>query len=79
VDGRAHGVATPTETAPWPWVFDDKPFHLIFNVAVGGTLGGEVSPNDLYATLDIDWVRVYPWDCSPSRFSSPFTEAALGE
>ena len=30
VDGRAHGVATPTETAPWPWVFDDKPFHLIF-------------------------------------------------
>lgn len=79
VDGRAHGVATPTETAPWPWVFDDKRFHLIFNVAVGGTLGGEVSPEDLPATLDIDWVRVYPRNCSPTRFSSPFTEPALGE
>ena len=79
VDGRAHGVATPTETAPWPWVFDDKRFHLIFNVAVGGTLGGEVSPEDLPATLDIDWVRVYPRNCSPTRFTALFAEAASGE
>ena len=38
-------------TASWPWVFDDKRVYLIFNVAVGGTLGGQVSPEDLPATL----------------------------
>ena len=79
VDGRAHGIATPTETAPWPWVFDDKRFHLILNVAVGGTLGGEVSTEDLPATLDIDWVRVYPHNCSPQRFSYLFREPAFDE
>ena len=68
VDGREHGVATPDEAAPWPWVFDSKPFHLILNVAVGGTLGGDVVRDDLPATLDVDWVRVYPPDCSEMRF-----------
>ena len=66
-------------TASWPWVFDDKRFYLILNVAVGGTLGGEFSPEDLPATLDTDWIRVYPRDCSPTCFTYPFTEAAFGE
>ena len=60
MDGREHGVATPDEVAPWPWVFDSKPFHLILNVAVGGMLGGDVVRDDLPATVDVDWVRVYP-------------------
>ena len=35
VDDRIHGVATLDDIAPWPWVFDDKAFHLILNMAVG--------------------------------------------
>ena len=79
MDRRAHGVATPTETAPSPRVLDDKRVHLILNVAVGDKLGGEVSTEDLPATLDTDWIRVYPRDCSPTCFTYPFTEAALDE
>lgn len=63
VDDRIHGVATPDDIAPWPWVFDDKAFHLILNMAVGGTLGGEVVPADLPATVEFDWIRVYSRSC----------------
>ena len=42
----------------WPY---DKPFYLIFNVSIGGNLGGEVDENlfDNPVTLEIDYVRVY--------------------
>ena len=63
VDDRIHGVVTPADVAPWPWVFDDQAFHLILNMAVGGTLGGEVVPSDLPATVEFDWIRVYPLSC----------------
>ena len=70
VNDRIHGVATPAEIAPWPWVFDEKPFYLIVNMAVGGTLGGEVVPQDLPATVEFDWIRVYPEGCR-TGLSSP--------
>lgn len=65
VDGRIHGVMTPEVIAPWEWVFDDNPFYIILNMAVGGSIGGEVFSEDLPATLQIDWVRVYPQGCQP--------------
>ena len=34
-------------------------FFLIFNVAVGGTLGGTIDPAFQSSTLEIDYVRVY--------------------
>jgi hypothetical protein len=40
-----------------------SPFYLIVNMAVGGTLGGEVVPEDLPATVEFDWIRVYPEGC----------------
>ena len=67
---RIHGVATPADIAPWPWVFDEKSFYLIVNMAVGGTLGGEVVPDDLPATVEFDWIRVYPEGCR-TELSSP--------
>jgi len=70
VNDRIHGVATPADIAPWPWVFDEKPFYLIVNMAVGGTLGGEVVPQDLPATVEFDWIRVYPEGCR-TGLSSP--------
>lgn len=45
--------------APYPAPFD-QPFHVLFNVAVGGNFPG--SPNGstpLPATMEVDWVRVY--------------------
>ncbi|WP_116125526.1 family 16 glycosylhydrolase [Lewinella sp. IMCC34183] len=34
-------------------------FFLIFNVAVGGTLGGTIDPNFSASTMEVDYVRVY--------------------
>ena len=42
----------------WPF---DHPFHLIFNIAVGGSWGGQqgVDPNIWPQRLEVDYVRVY--------------------
>lgn len=45
----------------WPF---DKPFHLILNIAVGGSWGGQhgVDPEIWPQRMEVDWVRVY--DCN---------------
>ena len=63
MNDRIHGVATPADTKPWPWVFDEKFFYLIINMAVRATLVGETVPADLPATVEFDWIRVYPEGC----------------
>lgn len=63
VDGQTYGMANPKRIAPWRWVFDQQPFHLILNMAVGGTLGGEVVLQHLPATVEVDWVRVFDLGC----------------
>jgi beta-glucanase (GH16 family) len=47
----------------WPF---DKPFHLLLNLAVGGTWGGQqgVDPAIWPQRLEIDYVRVYQLDKS---------------
>ncbi|GLF95000.1 family 16 glycosylhydrolase [Streptomyces yaizuensis] len=40
-----------------PWVFD-KPFFIILNLAVGGTLGGTVDLGDLPAQMLVDYVAI---------------------
>ena len=44
--------------AQWPF---DKPFHLLLNVAVGGSWGGQKGVDDTVfpAVMEVDWVRVY--------------------
>ena len=41
----------------------DKPFHILFNMAVGGTFDGNRRPDDSVfenpVTMDVDYVRVY--------------------
>lgn len=43
--------------------FSDSPFNasffIIFNVAMGGNLGGDIDPDFNESTLEIDYVRVY--------------------
>lgn len=37
----------------------DAPFFFIVNIAIGGTLGGNVDPNFSEDTMEIDYIRVY--------------------
>ncbi|TXF86265.1 family 16 glycosylhydrolase [Neolewinella aurantiaca] len=34
-------------------------FFLIFNVAMGGGFGGNIAPDFVESTMEVDWVRVY--------------------
>jgi hypothetical protein len=54
---------TPQDIEPYPWVFDERPFYLILNLALGGSLGGKIRKSDLPGNLLVDYVRVYPLDC----------------
>ncbi|WP_139904489.1 glycoside hydrolase family 16 protein [Clostridium thermarum] len=40
----------------WPF---DQPFYLIMNIAVGGSLGGEIHDEDLPYVMEIESVKVY--------------------
>lgn len=40
----------------WPF---DKPFHLIMNLAMGGTLGGDIDKKVEQCVMEIDYVRLY--------------------
>jgi beta-glucanase (GH16 family) len=63
VDEKQYGRATRADAAPHRWPFDDKPFYLLLNLAVGGTLGGDVVAETVPAHLLIDYVRAYPAGC----------------
>ena len=63
VDGKEYGRVTPKDIAPYPWVFDERPFYLILNLALGGTLGGKIKKSDLPGELIVDYVRAYPLGC----------------
>jgi beta-glucanase (GH16 family) len=60
LDGTPYATVTSADLAPGQtWVFN-QPFHLVLDLAVGGTWAG--APNastDFPATLLVDWVRVY--------------------
>jgi beta-glucanase (GH16 family) len=63
------------------WPFDD-PFHLILNVAVGGTWGGlrGVDPSIFPQAMQVDYVRVYQRDyqalsqTAPSPITNPVVQ-----
>lgn len=63
VNDKEYGRATPADIVPYPWVFDERPFYLILNLALGGTLGGKIRKADLPGELVIDYVRVYRLNC----------------
>jgi beta-glucanase (GH16 family) len=50
---------TPSDVAG-EWVFDDQPFYIIMNVAVGGSYVGPPNENSVFPqTMLVDYVRVY--------------------
>ena len=59
VDDKVYGDISAQEITPHQWPFDSHPFYLILNLAVGGTLGGDVPDDFNAASLYVDYVRVY--------------------
>jgi beta-glucanase (GH16 family) len=60
VDGDVN-LVYDRDGAEWEkWPFD-RPFHLLLNLAVGGSWGGAqgVNPDDFPATMEVDYVRVF--------------------
>ncbi|NMP16914.1 family 16 glycosylhydrolase [Thalassotalea sp. Y01] len=60
VDNLLYSVKTLADVAPEDWPFDGRNnFHLLLNLAVGGTWGGTVDDSALPQTLQVDYVRIY--------------------
>ncbi len=58
-DGEPYHTLTREDVGADRWVFD-QPFFMILNLALGGTLGGLISPETAFpANVYVDYVRVY--------------------
>jgi licheninase len=62
VDGSAyHTVDREPDWGFAEWPFNDKPFHIKINIAVGGSWGGAegIDETAFPATMDLDYVCIY--------------------
>ncbi|HSG59972.1 MAG TPA: glycoside hydrolase family 16 protein [Pseudomonadales bacterium] len=65
IDGREFANFSREDASPYRWPFDDKAFYVILNLAVGGTLGGEVHLDSMPAEMVVDYVKVSQFvDCT---------------
>ena len=55
VDGNAFYTVYKSQLGTWPF---DKPFFLILNVALGGTMGGNIPAGALPYTMVVNYVNV---------------------
>ena len=37
----------------------NKDFFFIMNVAMGGTFGGDIDPDFVESTMEVDYIRLY--------------------
>lgn len=59
VDDVLYNQITPADVTG-EWVFNDNPFYIILNVAVGGSFAGNPNSNTVFPqTMYVDYVRVY--------------------
>lgn len=75
VDGYFYSSKDRGDVSPQRWPFDQD-FHFLLNVAIGGTLGGQVDNAALPTTMEVDHVRVY--DTAPATMRGP-RESDAGE
>ena len=55
-----HRVTPEDLEGKGPWVFNERPFYIILNVAVGGNFVGFPLPSTPFPqTMTVDYVRVY--------------------
>lgn len=61
VDDVLYNQITPDDLPEGEtWVFNDREFYIILNVAVGGSFAGNPTPNTVFPqTMEVDYVRVY--------------------
>lgn len=72
-DGVPYQTQTPsTIPSGTRWVFNDAPFFLILNLAVGGGWPGNPNPSTVFPqTFSVDYVRVYRLAPSPAEPAHP--------
>ena len=58
LDGERFYVYRPENRSSSNWPYD-KPQFLILNVAMGGSLGGDIDPSFTSSSMEIDYVRIY--------------------
>jgi beta-glucanase (GH16 family) len=58
VDGTVYYTYSPTDKNNANWPYDEAQF-IIMNVAMGGTLGGDIPSDYTESVMEIDYVRVY--------------------
>ena len=59
VDDVLYNQITPDDVTG-EWVFNDNPFYIILNVAVGGSFAGSTNASTVFPqTMYVDYVRVY--------------------
>ena len=58
VDGNIHYTYNPAVKNDNNWPFNKRQF-IILNVAMGGTLGGNIDNGFTEGTMEIDYVRLY--------------------
>ena len=46
VDNKEYSQVTAQNIKPYPWAYDERPFHLILNLTLGGSLGGKIEKSD---------------------------------
>ena len=63
VDDKEYGQVTAQDVEPYPWVHDERPFYLILNLTLVGSLGGKIEKSDPPGNLLVDFVRVKPLEC----------------
>jgi beta-glucanase (GH16 family) len=37
----------------------DNPHYMLFNIAMGGTLGGDIPASFSQAVMEVDYIRIY--------------------
>ncbi len=79
VDGIQYHQADPTDVAPNPWAFNDDPFFMLLNMAIGGNFGGTISDQLTFPqTMLVDYVRVYQAPDSAERYETTFSDDTAG-
>ena len=61
VDDVLYNQITPDDLPEnTEWVYNDNPFYMILNIAVGGTFPGNPNADTVFPqTMYVDYVRVY--------------------